>query len=142
MIAYENGPAAMDWLAKAFGFVEKTRMVSDSGVLSHGEMRAGGGIVMLATPSSSYQAPRHHREACAAAASWSQVPYIIDGVLVHVDDVDRHCERARKAGATILTEPEASPHGRHYRVEDLEGHRWMFMSATAGGSEDGDPAGS
>jgi uncharacterized glyoxalase superfamily protein PhnB len=25
MLAYENGPAAMDWLARAFGFRERMR---------------------------------------------------------------------------------------------------------------------
>ena len=29
MIAYENGPAAMDWLVKAFGFSELDRRVED-----------------------------------------------------------------------------------------------------------------
>ena len=28
MIAYENGPAAMDWLRRAFGFVERDRRVT------------------------------------------------------------------------------------------------------------------
>jgi PhnB protein len=51
---------------------------------------------------------------------------VIDGVLVHVDDVDAHFERAKEAGATILTEPEDTANGRLYRAEDLEGHRWMF----------------
>src|SRR5262249_62386188 len=49
MLAYENGPAAMDWLAEAFGFVEKDRRVED-GRLTHGEMDTGGGVVMMATP--------------------------------------------------------------------------------------------
>ena len=35
--------------------------------------------------------------------------------------------RAKQAGAVILSEPEAGPPARRYRVEDLEGHRWMFM---------------
>lgn len=39
MISYADGPAAMDWLAHVFGFVEQERMV-DEGVLSHGEMQA------------------------------------------------------------------------------------------------------
>ena len=30
MIAYEDGPAAMDWLQRAFGFRERTRMVDQS----------------------------------------------------------------------------------------------------------------
>jgi uncharacterized glyoxalase superfamily protein PhnB len=53
MIAYQDGPAAMDWLAAAFGFREQTRWVDDDGVLSHGEMVAGQGLVMLATPTRS-----------------------------------------------------------------------------------------
>jgi PhnB protein len=37
-------------------------------------------------------------------------------------------ERARSAGATILSELEDNPavSQRQYRAEDIEGHRWMF----------------
>jgi len=126
MIAYENGSAAMDWLIEAFGFVEADRRLAADGRLTHGELEAGEGRIMLATPTPDYQGPKHHRETCAAASRWSRVPYIIDGVLVQVDDVVGHCERARAAGAVILSEPENTTDGRHYRVEDVEGHRWMF----------------
>jgi len=126
MIAYEDGPAAMDWLARAFGFRELERHVSD-GRLSHGEMQAGDGMIMLATPSPHYRAPKHHRDECEAAARWSEVPYIIDGVLVYVDDVAAHYERAMAEGATILSALEEGGEGKRYRAEDLEGHRWMFM---------------
>ena len=51
MIAYEDGPAAMDWLARAFGFRERERMLGPYGRLAHGEMQAGDGLVMVATPS-------------------------------------------------------------------------------------------
>jgi uncharacterized glyoxalase superfamily protein PhnB len=129
MLAYEDGAAAMAWLASAFGFKERTRMLEADGRLGHGEMEAGGGLIMLATPSVHYQSPRHHREDCATAARWQEFPYIVDGVLVYVDDVDAHWTQARAAGARILTDPEGNPYGRSYRVEDLEGHRWMFMSA-------------
>jgi uncharacterized glyoxalase superfamily protein PhnB len=44
-----------------------------------------------------------------------------------VDDVAEHCRRAAAGGATILSEVEDGPPGRRYRVEDVEGHRWMFM---------------
>jgi uncharacterized glyoxalase superfamily protein PhnB len=126
MIAYEDGNAAMDWLIEAFGFVEADRRVSPDGRLAHGELEAGDGRIMLATPTPDYQGPKHHRETCEAARKWSRVPYIIDGVLVQVDDVAAHCERARAAGAAILSEPEDTDDGRRYRVEDIEGHRWMF----------------
>jgi uncharacterized glyoxalase superfamily protein PhnB len=126
MIAYEDGNAAMDWLIEAFGFVEADRRISADGRLTHGELEAGGAIIMLAEPTPDYQSPKHHRETCAAARKWSRVPYIIDGVLVQVDDVGAHCERARASGALVLSEPEDTGDGRHYRVEDVEGHRWMF----------------
>ncbi|OLC01617.1 MAG: hypothetical protein AUI15_05045 [Actinobacteria bacterium 13_2_20CM_2_66_6] len=127
MIAYENGPAAMDWLARAFGFRERARMLGENGRLSHGEMEAGDGMIMLATPSPHYRGPKHHREECEQAQRWSEVPYIIDGVLVYVDDVDAHFHRAKEAGARILSPVEQGQEGKRYRVEDIEGHRWMFM---------------
>ena len=127
MVAYENGAAAMDWLSRAFGFRERARMLGDDGKLSHGEMQAGEGMIMLATPSPHYHGPKRHREECDAARKWSEVPYIIDGVLVYVEDVDAHFERAREAGAIILSEVESGDPGKRYRAEDLEGHRWMFM---------------
>jgi uncharacterized glyoxalase superfamily protein PhnB len=57
---------------------------------------------------------------------------VIDGVLVNVADVDAHFAQAKQAGAAILSEPEDVDVGvRHYRVEDLEGHRWMFSQEIA-----------
>ena len=87
--------------------------------------------LLLATPTPDYQSPRRHREECEAARQWSAVPWVIDGVLVYVEDVAAHFERAKAAGARILSEPEEGPPGRRYRVEDLEGHRWMFMERGA-----------
>jgi uncharacterized glyoxalase superfamily protein PhnB len=131
MIAYENGPAAMDWLARAFGFRERTRMTALDGRLSHGEMETGRGLIMLATPSPHYHGPKRHREECEPARRWSEVSYIIDGVLVYVDDVTAHFERAKGAGATILSALEEGPEGKRYRAEDLEGHRWMFLQSVS-----------
>lgn len=127
MIAYEDGAAAMDWLARAFGFRERARMVGKDGRLSHGEMETDDGLIMLASPTPDYESPRHHREGCDQARKWSAVPYVIDGVLVYVDDVAAHFDRSRGAGARILSELEADDYGRRYRAEDLEGHRWMLL---------------
>ena len=127
MISYENGITALEWLAKAFDFRERARQIGTDGRLSHGEMDAGDGIIMLATPTPDYESPKHHRETCKQARKWSAVPWIIDGVLVYVDDLDAHFTRAKAAGATILSEIQEDSPGRRYRVEDLEGHRWFFM---------------
>ncbi len=51
MIAYEDGPAAIAWLAKAFGFRERKEMryTDKDGSLSHAEMETGGGgLIRLA----------------------------------------------------------------------------------------------
>jgi uncharacterized glyoxalase superfamily protein PhnB len=130
MIAYEDGPKAMDWLAKAFGFRERARMTDEGGRLSHGEMEAGDGVIMLASPTPEYRGPKRHREDCEQAQKWSAVPYIIDGVLVYVDDAAAHLDHSRGAGAAIISELEDDGYGKRYRAEDLEGHRWMFMQRT------------
>lgn len=127
MLAYEDGVAALEWLSRAFGFRELTRMIGKGGRLAHGEMETGDGVMMMATPSPDYEGPKHHREHCDAAREWSKVPWVVDGVLVYVDDVQKHYERAKEAGANILSAPETGSHGTLYRVEDVEGHRWMFM---------------
>ena len=127
MISYEDGIAALDWLRSAFGFRETARLTTPDGKLSHGEMAAGNGLIMLASPTPEYRSPKRHREVCEQARKWSTVPWIIDGVLVYVNDLDRHFEQARTAGATILSAIEEGPPGRRYRAEDLEGHRWFFF---------------
>jgi uncharacterized glyoxalase superfamily protein PhnB len=127
MIAYHDASAAMEWLAKAFGFRERTRIAMPDGSIGHAEMEVGDdGVIMLAEPTPLYQGPARHAETCQAAGRWLALPYVIDGVHVHVDDVDAHFARARSSGATILSEPTDSGHGRSYRAADLEGHRWMF----------------
>jgi PhnB protein len=127
MISYEDGIAALDWLANVFGFRETARLTTPDGRLSHGEMRAGDGLIMLASPTPDYRGPKRHRETCEQARRWLTVPWIVDGVLVFVDRLEHHFARAKAAGATILSEIEEGPPGRRYRAEDLEGHRWFFF---------------
>lgn len=132
MLAYEDAAAAIDWLVKAFGFREQLRYMEDDGTVTHAELVTGGGLIMLATPTPDYVSPKRHRETCEQARKWSEAPYVIDGVLVEVDDVDAHFAQAKEAGAAILSEPEDVGVGvRHYRVEDPEGHRWMFSQTIA-----------
>jgi len=127
MLSYEDAGGAADWLSRSFGFRERLRYTEPDGRVSHAELELNDGVVMLATPTRDYQGPKRHREACEAARTWSEVPYVIDGVMVWVDDVDAHFEHAKAAGAAILSEPADQAAGiRHYRAEDPEGHRWMF----------------
>ena len=127
MLSYEDCDAAAAWLVIAFGFTEHERYADDDGRVTHVTLSLGEGVVMIGWPGADYESPKHHSETCTAAARWLDVPYVVDGVWASVEDVDAHFERAREAGARILSEPQDQEFGeRHYRAEDLEGHRWMF----------------
>ena len=131
MVSYEDVGAAIDWLSEAFGFRESgERYTDDEGRVTHAELELGGATVMLGWPGTDYRSPRRHAEECEQARKWLEVPYVVDGVLIYVDDVDAHFDRSRAAGATILREPKIEPYGRLYNAADLEGHRWMFFQAS------------
>jgi len=126
-IGYEDAAAAIAWLERAFGFVEdRSARHEHEGTIGHAELELAGARIYLSTPSG-YASPKRMREESELARRAYDNPWVIDGLFVEVDDVDAHCERARKAGATILREPEEPGIGqRIYSAEDLEGHRWMF----------------
>jgi uncharacterized glyoxalase superfamily protein PhnB len=128
MLSYEDAGRAADWLAQAFGAEETGRWSDDEGRVTHVNMALEGGMFMVGYPSPDYQGPKRHAEVCEHARKWSETPYIVDGVHVTVDDIDAHYERAKAAGARILSELEDNPGigQRQYRAEDGEGHRWMF----------------
>lgn len=129
MLSYEDVAAAVEWLTDAFGFQEVggERYTDDDGRVTHAELELDGAVLYLGWPGDGYMSPAHHAQVCEHARRWSDVPYIVNGVHISVDDVDAHCVRARAAGATILREPKTEPYGRLYNAADLEGHRWMFM---------------
>ena len=108
MIAYKNGVAALEWLSRAFGFRERMRMVAPDGRLAHGEMDAGEGVIMLATPSPYYRGPRRHAEDCVQSRRWLDVPFVVDGVLTYVSDLDSHYTTAKSAGAFISVSHETT----------------------------------
>jgi uncharacterized glyoxalase superfamily protein PhnB len=131
MIAYEDAAAAIQWLTDAFGFRERKgeRFTDEHGTVTHAELELDdGAIVMLGTPNAEYEGPRRHRETCEAARRWQDNPWVIDGLLVYVDDVDTHHSRTVAAGALVIRPPEdVDGIGiRLYTTEDVEGHRWMF----------------
>ena len=128
MLSYEDVAGAADWLVRAFGFEEEER-IEHAGEVVHVTLRLDAGAVLLGKPGDSYVSPKRLREQSEAAARMYDVPWVVDGVWARVDDVDAHRERARAAGATLLGEVEDGPEGRLYRVEDPEGHRWMFAES-------------
>ncbi len=92
----------------------------------------GEGVVYLGSPSLDYKSPKSLALECEPVHRMLETPHVVDGVLVHVEDVDAHHDRARAAGAEILSvlEDNRELGERRYRAADLEGHRWMFVEAS------------
>lgn len=132
MLTYEDVGSASEWLCCAFGFRPSGEQYRDEdGRVTHAELAYGDGEVMLGFASTDYRSPRRHAQECEQAAKWLDNPYVVDGVLVQVEDLDEHLERARSAGAEILRGPDDQPFGRLYTAADVEGHRWMFVQPPA-----------
>ena len=128
MRTYEDAGAMADWLCEAFGFHESgERFHDEEGRVNHAELSYGDGEVMLGYAGPDYRGPRRHAEECDQARRWLDNPFAVDGVLVHIEDLDAHLALARSAGAEILRGPEDQPWGRRYTAADPEGHRWMFV---------------
>ncbi len=126
-LAYADAPAAIDFLCRAFGFEEQMRFDMPDGRIGHAEIAMGGHVIMLA---SAYEE--------MGLASPRLLPGVHSQILVQVEDVDAHYQRAKEAGATIATEPKNQHGQRMYRAMDLEGHRWIFAEPLEGTSRQED----
>lgn len=123
-LLYGDVDAAVDWLTRVFGFTERMRLKGPDGRANHAEIQMGDGVVMMGNPGPDYQNPKRRGGA-------TQLLY------VYVEDVDRHFEAARAAGATILREPADQFYGdRTYGAEDPEGHQWSFAQRVRDGASD------
>jgi PhnB protein len=116
---YQDVPAAMRWLAKAFGF-EKILEHGTHTDGVHGEMRFGAGVIMLGSAREQY-----------GSKSPRDIAGVVSGVFVYVDDVDAHCARAKAAGAEIVHDLSDQPYGRTYWARDAEKHNWFFTRPPA-----------
>jgi len=117
---YEDLDAAMDWLAKTFGFKRfGPAMTGPDGKTNHAAMKLGDGLVMMGRVGGKYKNPRRLGQA-------TQSLYVM------VPNADRHFARAKKSGGKVLEEPADTEYGhRRYGMEDPEGHEWYFAHELA-----------
>jgi uncharacterized glyoxalase superfamily protein PhnB len=107
VIPYPNIREAVTWLCEVFDFTVRVR-IADHRV----QLNVGDGAVVA----------REGGKDAGKAVS----------ILVRVEDVNAHCERAKRHGARIIHEPEDHPYGeRQYAVEDLAGYQWTFSQSIA-----------
>jgi uncharacterized glyoxalase superfamily protein PhnB len=132
VLVYANVGQAIGWLCEAFGFAERLRY-GPEGRPAGAQLAVGGGSVILSGPRIG-QSPKWNDPAEFRPPRPQEVTH---SVVVHVDDVDRHYQRAKGYGAHIFSPPETHSFGeRQYTAEDLEGHRWTFSQSVADISPD------
>jgi len=115
---YEDAPAALDWLANAFGFERSEVHEGPDGTIAHAEMRFADGLIMLGSAGENDLGMKTPRELGA----------VNQGVYVIVDDrINEHYERALAAGAEVVRPLHDTDYGsRDYIVRDPEGNLWSF----------------
>jgi len=123
ILVYADIAAAHDFLVDAFGCTPGGVERDGAGNVVHGEVRIGDSVVWLhrVTHDHGLDAPR-------------RLPWAHGGLSVIVPDIDAHFERAKAAGAEVLSTPSDQPYGlREYGARDTDGHYWWFASPIASG---------
>jgi uncharacterized glyoxalase superfamily protein PhnB len=115
---YEDIEAAQRFLVDVFGF-KRGRLDRDpSGRPVHAEVSNGDSMIWIHRVD-----PEH---GLVSARSLQAQP---GGLVVFVDDVDAHYHRAKRAGASIDSQPKDQPYGqREYSARDPEGNLWYFAT--------------
>jgi uncharacterized glyoxalase superfamily protein PhnB len=107
-LPYRSVTSAADWLSGAFGFSVRLR-IADHRI----QMNVNGCAIVL------------------VAADDGELLQT-GRVLVRVERIDEHHERATRSGAQVLRPPTTYPFGeRQYSVLDLAGHCWTFSESVA-----------
>ena len=111
VLGYPSVPEAVAWLTRAFGFTVRWQVADH---LAHLGVGPTAGLAITS----------------------GEPPETVDHVMVRVDDLDAHVERAM-AGGAVCDEPELQPYGeRQYVATDPWGRTWVFSQSVA----DVDPA--
>lgn len=114
VLIYPEVREAVEWLTRAFGFVERVRI----GENHRAQLAFGDGAVIVGDV-------RHDRIAPRAGE-------VTHSVMVRVEDAHSHCAHAREHGARILMEPTDFEYGeRQYSAQDPAGHQWTFSQTLA-----------
>jgi uncharacterized glyoxalase superfamily protein PhnB len=110
---YEDAEAALEWLARVFGFGQSARAVGESGSVEEAEIEVGPAKVMMTN-----SAPGPGEGGGAL-------------LIVHVDDVDAQFRRVTSAGVEADPPKDEAYGPRTFNVTDPWGYRWHFWQGDA-----------
>jgi len=123
VVPYRDIRAGHDFLVDVLGFASAGVVEDGEGVVVHAEVRADERRIWLHAVAGGLTTPLDSGVATG-------------GIVVYVDDVDAHFERARDraraTGAIIMREPTDEDYGqREYGLRDPEGHNWYIATPFA-----------
>jgi uncharacterized glyoxalase superfamily protein PhnB len=120
-LRYEDAPAAVEWLCKAFGFEKHLVVPGKKGEILHAQLTSGTGMIMLGSAANEGEFGKYVKPPRTTGGVGTQSPYVI------VADADAHYRRAVAAGARIVIDIKDEDYGgRGYSCLDPEGHMWNF----------------
>jgi len=104
VLPFPDVEKAIAWLTAAFGFTLRLQIGSH-----RAQLNAGDGAVLV-----------------------TNGPPAPAAVMMRVEDLEAHHDRAVKNGARIVQGPASQPYGeRQCTAKDLAGHRWTFSQSIA-----------
>jgi PhnB protein len=113
-LLYEDAPRVIEYLKRAFGFVERLSQTGGAG-RTHSELLLGDdGLVMIGQAWDGFSSPR---------TLGVHPPSLIH---VYVSDVDVLHERAKDAGADVSDLEMSAAGDRRFTATDPEGQVWVF----------------
>ena len=122
-LVYDDAPAAIDWLKKAFGFECQLRVEGEGVEIAHAQLVCGDMMVMLSSVRSHADEYGRHFASPQAGQKLNQAIFAV------VDEIAPHYERACAAGAEVVLPLTPQDYGGEgYTVRDPEGHIWSFGS--------------
>ena len=120
-LTYDDAPAAIEWLCRAFGFTQRLVVPGPDGQIMHSELTLGSSVVMV-------NSPRPDQGRIAPVDGKVSTTLSLD-----VDDPDAHYARAKAADAAITQELQDEEYGaRGYMATDPGGHQWYFANYRPG----------
>lgn len=125
---YEDARAAIEFLVKAFGFEVRLLVEGDQGQIEHSELTYGEGMVMVSGAGGEKRQKFPYRRTPAEIGGGNT-----QNLMVYVDDVQAHHDRAKAVGARIVVGLETHDYGeehwtdRGYECVDSGGHHWWFF---------------
>lgn len=125
----------IDWLCDAFGFEVRLKVEDDKGGIVHSELTYGEGLVMVGPERDDERSKKWGVKFLSPITAGGNT----QSLMIYVDDLDAHCEQARKAGAAIVDEPTVHDYGddywadRSYGAVDPEGHIWWISQRLRSG---------